>query len=206
VREAAIPFLLTPVWSLCTHTPPPPLSLCVCGQVWRRREPWYDACAPYLFPIRAGDSDTNALAADAARLVRVWAHAPQGDGLGDGWVPLAGVRAAPLRPRFFVCLTYTNVAAHATAATLRAVSEGADAIELRVDLWDDHSPAAVAEQVPALPPVLARSSSITHTDACACDVSLRLCMYVCVCLCAYGNHFVCVSVCVCAPMHLSLCT
>lgn len=64
------------------------------------------------------------------------------------WEPLAKLVPGRYKPRYFVSLTYPNVAA--AVPDLPALSEGVDALELRVDLLRSWESAFVAEQVALL--------------------------------------------------------
>ena len=95
---------------------------------WSRRRPIYTACSTLEFAIRAGDDDWTAITADfTAMLTRV--------------LRLRAVPTPPLLPAHFVCLTVPDVASMtvrsgdgSALAWARAVTEGADAVELRADL------------------------------------------------------------------------
>ena len=113
--------------------------------MWRRRERWYDECSTYLLPVRPGDTNLAALCSDLVRLVQ---HATASAPAAARWVPLAGLVPALAQPQFFLSLTDADVAD--AVPVLPVMSEGVDALELRVDLLRQWDPAFVADQVALL--------------------------------------------------------
>ncbi|KAL8413778.1 hypothetical protein RB594_005137 [Gaeumannomyces avenae] len=107
--------------------------------VYMRRKPWYLECSnlEYHSPHLDVVSDAAEPPADFARFVAL---------LGGKSSHLKEAKAKP--HSFFVSLTVPNIGASANIIPRAVV--GSDAVELRVDLLEDHSPEFVTKQVALL--------------------------------------------------------
>lgn len=103
------------------------------ASVWQRREPWYEQVLRYSFYASHCETEAD-FAAVRGSFRKFWNVA---SGTAPAEVPTA--RSA------FVCLTYKTLAEANWAAL-----EGSSAVELRVDLLADTTPAAVAWELATL--------------------------------------------------------
>ncbi|KAJ3017497.1 3-dehydroquinate dehydratase (3-dehydroquinase) [Thoreauomyces humboldtii] len=111
-------------------------------KVWSRRKPWYTECSAHEFiSLHEGKDATWAdVERDLSRFLTSVLTKP---GNSQTWsVP------PPPADSFFVSLTFPDVSQ--ALPLLDKISEGADAIELRVDLLDSYDEASVGRQVALL--------------------------------------------------------
>ncbi|KAI8916776.1 EPSP synthase-domain-containing protein [Powellomyces hirtus] len=112
--------------------------------VWNRRKAWYRECSVHEFVIVHSDAENwPAVESDLAKFLTFNLTKQQG-----GSSVLPGNVPAPPGDSFFVSLTFPDV--EQTLPLLDKISEGADAIELRVDLLSSHDEESVGKQVALL--------------------------------------------------------
>ncbi|KAJ3298949.1 3-dehydroquinate dehydratase (3-dehydroquinase) [Rhizoclosmatium sp. JEL0117] len=102
--------------------------------IWSRRRPWYKECSNAEFKIVADGSDASwkAVERDFAKYMRFMLST-------EGTFQVAG------SPSFFLCLTFGDL--HDAVKVLENASEGADALELRVDLLKEWSDEFIGTQI-----------------------------------------------------------
>ncbi|KAJ3157602.1 3-dehydroquinate dehydratase (3-dehydroquinase) [Geranomyces michiganensis] len=109
--------------------------------VWNRRKGWYRECSGHEFVIVHSDIEHwPAVEADLVKFITFLLTKNAGG-------PPGGVRLPPAES-FFVSLTFPDVGK--SIPLLKKISEGADAIELRVDLLASHDEESVSRQVALL--------------------------------------------------------
>ncbi|KAH9434523.1 hypothetical protein MCOR02_006523 [Pyricularia oryzae] len=108
-------------------------------KVYIRRKPWYQECSNFEYhsPHLGVEESAVEMPVDFARFVSLICGKSS---------HLREVKAKP--HSFFVSLTVPNITAH--TATIPKAVVGSDAVELRVDLLQDHSPEFVVRQVALL--------------------------------------------------------
>ncbi|KAJ3335757.1 3-dehydroquinate dehydratase (3-dehydroquinase) [Gonapodya sp. JEL0774] len=122
--------------------------------VWTRRKGWYSECSTIEFVVVKGkcgvvsvDLEDESYWEDVTKelILRLTHHLTlpgSNDKLLPGGVPL------PPNTSYFLALTFGDV--RIAIPSLEEVTRGADAVELRVDLLDNHTPEFVGEQVAIL--------------------------------------------------------
>ncbi|KAF4587581.1 Pentafunctional AROM polypeptide [Ophiocordyceps camponoti-floridani] len=109
-------------------------------EVYQRRKLWYEQCSNYVyFSPHSGSSGSVEEIPDDLELFTVSMRGRSGR---------SDVMAAKGKPSFFISLTLPNL--FKGRELIPRVVDGADAVELRVDLLEDQSPEAVLEQVSIL--------------------------------------------------------
>ncbi|KAG5637270.1 hypothetical protein H0H81_005164 [Sphagnurus paluster] len=96
--------------------------------VFRRREPWFAECSSHQFVNHFGPNSTASEKGTRNEVARFFRHI-------TGQRPNLAQNAAAGRRSYFLSLTYPDVTA--AFPHIEALSEGADALELRVDLLRD---------------------------------------------------------------------
>ncbi|KAH3901938.1 pentafunctional protein ARO1p SCDLUD_001723 [Saccharomycodes ludwigii] len=106
------------------------------GQVWQRREKWYEECCNYVFYANHCDTQTefNELRRNFDFFVKRITRQVKVE--------------IPTRRSAFVCLTFADLSNHLTE--LEEIVYGCDAVELRVDHLKDYSPDFVKKQITLL--------------------------------------------------------
>jgi pentafunctional AROM polypeptide len=99
-----------------------------------QRRPWYRQAASHWFPVLSGSSLSVTTVEFVAFVQRVLGH----------------TNLSPRPATAMLCLTLGDLSQAGPDGSLRAMTEDSDAVELRVDLLDDHDEEFVARQVALL--------------------------------------------------------
>lgn len=116
--------------------------------VYARRKPWYGDCSTYEFDLLKGEGNWTLAERDFVSLVERICGQRSPFRVAH-WQPLGGLFPKTYENSFFVSLTFPNVRGALDA--LAEVSEGADALEIRIDLFESHDPDFIRDQVHFLP-------------------------------------------------------